>query len=214
MIRAGTGRRSASAAPRGAPLRSVNTLRRPTDSAVDLLADLVAMYDEGRREPLPLPAKTSYAWADAVHTHGDPERSAGYSWRSDRYPGEDAEPAHVRTWGEHAWLNVLVRAGLDDYASPAVAADAASDGRMMERLRSAGPAARRAVDDGAGGERGHRQDVRAGRSGHALHRRGRGDAGPDAVDHVQPGGDPGAARPGSAPDRRRGGRFRRSVRGR
>ncbi len=94
----------------------VNTLRRPTDSAVDLLADLVAMYDQGRREPLPLPVRTSYAWADAVHTHGDPERVAGYRWRSDRYPGEDAEPAHVRTWGEHAWLNVLVRAGLDDYA--------------------------------------------------------------------------------------------------
>ena len=94
----------------------VNTLRRPRDSAVDLLADLVAMYDQGRREPLPLPVRTSYAWADAVHTHGDPDRVAGYRWRSDRYPGEDAEPAHVRTWGEHAWLNVLVRAGLDDYA--------------------------------------------------------------------------------------------------
>ena len=94
----------------------VNMLRRPADSAVGLLADLVAMYDQGRREPLPLPVRTSYAWADAVHTHGDPERVAGYRWRSDRYPGEDAEPAHVRTWGERAWLNVLVKAGLDDYA--------------------------------------------------------------------------------------------------
>ena len=57
-------------------------LRRPAGSSVELLADLVAMYDEGRREPLPLPTKTSFAWADAVHTHGDPERSAGYRWRS------------------------------------------------------------------------------------------------------------------------------------
>ncbi len=49
-----------------------STLRRPAEPAVDLLADLVAMYDEGRREPLPLPTKTSFAWADAVHT---PRRS-------------------------------------------------------------------------------------------------------------------------------------------
>jgi exodeoxyribonuclease V gamma subunit len=93
-----------------------NTLRRPADSAVDLLTDLVAMYDEGRRAPLPLPTKTSFAWAEAVHTHGDPERSAGYRWKSDRYPGDDAEPAHVRTWGQGAWLKVLVDAGLDHYA--------------------------------------------------------------------------------------------------
>jgi len=94
----------------------VETLRSPSESPVELLADLVAMYDEGRREPLPLPVKTSYAWADTTHTHGDPVRIAGYRWKSDRYPGEDAEPAHVRTWGEHASLDVLVDAGLDEYA--------------------------------------------------------------------------------------------------
>ncbi len=91
-------------------------MRSPSESPVELLADLVAMYDEGRREPLPLPVKTSYAWADTTHTHGDPVRIAGYRWKSDRYPGEDAEPAHVRTWGEHASLDVLVDAGLDEYA--------------------------------------------------------------------------------------------------
>ncbi|HEX3285610.1 MAG TPA: exodeoxyribonuclease V subunit gamma [Mycobacterium sp.] len=93
-----------------------DTLRRPAESAVELLTDLVAMYDEGRRAPLPLPAKTSYAWAEAVHTHSDPERLAGYRWKSDRYPGEDAEPAHVRTWGAGAWLKILIDAGLDQYA--------------------------------------------------------------------------------------------------
>jgi exodeoxyribonuclease V gamma subunit len=93
-----------------------DTLRRPAESAVELLTDLVAMYDEGRQEPLPLPAKTSYAWAEAIHTHGDPERVAGYRWKSDRYPGEDAEPAHIRTWGQGAWLRVLIDAGLDEYA--------------------------------------------------------------------------------------------------
>ncbi|HLM17469.1 MAG TPA: exodeoxyribonuclease V subunit gamma, partial [Acidimicrobiia bacterium] len=98
------------------PLR-IETLRRPRESPVELLADLVALYDEGRREPLPLPVKTSYAWAEATHTHGDPQRIAGYRWKSDRYPGEDAEPAHVRTWGERASLSVLVDAGLGEYAS-------------------------------------------------------------------------------------------------
>ena len=95
----------------------VNTLRRPTDSAVDLLADLVAMYDQGRREPLPLPVRDVVRVGGCrAHAMAIRSGSAGYRWRSDRYPGEDAEPAHVRTWGEHAWLNVLVRAGLDDYA--------------------------------------------------------------------------------------------------
>jgi exodeoxyribonuclease V gamma subunit len=91
-------------------------LGRPADAAVDLLADLIAIYDAGRREPLPLPVKTSYAWAEAQHTHGDPERAAMYRWRSDRYPGEDQEPAHERAFGKGAWLSALVDAGLDAYA--------------------------------------------------------------------------------------------------
>jgi exodeoxyribonuclease V gamma subunit len=92
------------------------TLGRPAESAVDLLADLVAMYDEGRREPLPLPVKTSYAWAEATHSHGDPEREAGFRWRTGNYPGEDQAPAHERAFGKGAWLSDLVAAGLDAYA--------------------------------------------------------------------------------------------------
>ncbi len=116
-----TRRRDWSAIVIGRPKRGTaprqEELGRPAEAAVDLLADLVAMYDEGRREPLPLPVKTSYAWAEAKHGHGDPERSAGYRWRSnDRYPGEDAEKAHVRAFGKGAWLSALIDAGLDDYA--------------------------------------------------------------------------------------------------
>jgi exodeoxyribonuclease V gamma subunit len=91
-------------------------LGRPAEAAVDLLADLVALYDEGRREPLPLPVKTSYAWAEAKHGHGDPERAAMYRWRTDRYPGEDAEKAHERAFGKGAWLSELIDRGLDEYA--------------------------------------------------------------------------------------------------
>lgn len=79
------------------------------DNPVDLLADLVAIYDAGRREPLPLPVKTSYAWAEARHCGDDPEQKAGFRWRSGRYPGEDAEPAHVRAWGRDAWLRDLMQ---------------------------------------------------------------------------------------------------------
>ena len=52
------------------------------EPAVDLLRDLVAIYDAGRREPLPLPIKTSYAWACARHEGGDPEREAAFRWKS------------------------------------------------------------------------------------------------------------------------------------
>ena len=94
----------------------VEVMGRPQESATELLADLVAMYDQGRREPLPLPVKTSFAWADAVHGHRDPEYAARYKWHPDRYPGEDVEKAYERAFGEGAWLSHLVERGLDTYA--------------------------------------------------------------------------------------------------
>ncbi|MCV7288229.1 exodeoxyribonuclease V subunit gamma [Mycolicibacterium wolinskyi] len=91
----------------------VEGLGRP-ENPVELLADLVTIYDAGRREPLPLPVKTSYAWAAARHAGDDPQREAEYRWRSNRYPGEDEQPAHVRAWGRGAPLSRLV--GLGEYA--------------------------------------------------------------------------------------------------
>ncbi|MFI5509157.1 exodeoxyribonuclease V subunit gamma [Mycobacterium sp. NPDC051804] len=89
----------------------------PPDAAVELLRDLVAMYDAGRREPIPLPLKTSYAWAETDHHRGASMREAGWRWRTGKYPGEDQEPAHVRVWGPGFALEDLVAAGLPDYAS-------------------------------------------------------------------------------------------------
>lgn len=91
-------------------------LRGPDEPALDLLRDLVAVYDAGRREPLPLPPKTSYAWATAVHTGRKPEFTAGRDWSPQNYAGENAEPACVRAFGKDAPLEVLVRRGIDDYA--------------------------------------------------------------------------------------------------
>ncbi len=75
----------------------------PVPEAPDvLLRDLVALHDLGRREPLPLPLKTSFAWAEAVLHGDDPAEAAAKKWQSSRYPGEDADPAHVRVWGQRA----------------------------------------------------------------------------------------------------------------
>ncbi|MFY2860016.1 exodeoxyribonuclease V subunit gamma [Mycobacterium sp. THU-M104] len=76
---------------------------------VAVLGDLVALYDTGRREPLPLPLKTSYAWAQARRDGQDPARAAREKWQGDRLaPGDDAERAHARVWGKGAPLSVLL----------------------------------------------------------------------------------------------------------
>ncbi|MGB9308858.1 MAG: hypothetical protein WCB92_35745, partial [Mycobacterium sp.] len=73
------------------------------------LRDLVRLYDAGRREPLPLPARTSFAWADARNSDMDPMKAAGFRWCSQKnFDGEDAEPAQVRVWGPRARLEVLL----------------------------------------------------------------------------------------------------------
>lgn len=98
-------------APRG------NVIRRerlalagvPVTASAELLADLVAIYDAGRREPIPLPVKTSYAWAEARHSGGEPAYQADRRWRTDSFPGEDQEPAHARVWGRGAPLRELMQ---------------------------------------------------------------------------------------------------------
>jgi exodeoxyribonuclease V gamma subunit len=72
------------------------------------LRDLVAIFDAGRREPIPLPLKTSYAFAEARFSGDDPISVAGNRWRSNRFPGDNAAPAHVRVWGAAAPLQMLL----------------------------------------------------------------------------------------------------------
>ncbi|MEB4208103.1 exodeoxyribonuclease V subunit gamma [Mycobacterium sp. 94-17] len=87
----------------------VEGLGRPDDDATVLLRELVAIYDAGRREPIPLPIKTSYAWAAARHCGDDPVREAQFRWKTKQYPGEDQAPAHVRAWGKSARLEDLMQ---------------------------------------------------------------------------------------------------------
>lgn len=84
------------------------TLGAPDVDPVALLRDLVAIYDAGRREPIPLPLKTSYAYAAARYSGDDPLYAAGNRWRSNNFPGEDAAPAHARVWGARAPLRALL----------------------------------------------------------------------------------------------------------
>ena len=58
----------------------------------------MAIYDAGRREPIPLPLKTSYAWAEARHAGGGPTRG-GVRSGTPPIPGENEDPAHQRVWG-------------------------------------------------------------------------------------------------------------------
>lgn len=99
----------------------------PTDPR-ETLRDLVRLYDAGRREPLPLPLRTSYAWAAARDSGRDPVRVAGWRWNSQHnYRGEDAEPAHERVWGTRARLDVLLGA-------PRAGEEAAGEGTRLGAL--------------------------------------------------------------------------------
>jgi exodeoxyribonuclease V gamma subunit len=74
-----------------------------------VLADLVALFDAGRREPLPLPLKTSYAWAERRYRGKDPERYARSKWESNNFhDGEDRDRAIVRVWGSNPRFDVLL----------------------------------------------------------------------------------------------------------
>jgi exodeoxyribonuclease V gamma subunit len=92
--------------------RGTTPERRLLGPAVDapdvLLREILALYDAGRREPLPLPLKTSFAWASARFEEVDPREAALRKWRSRKYPAEDADPANVRVWGSGAPLETLL----------------------------------------------------------------------------------------------------------
>jgi exodeoxyribonuclease V gamma subunit len=85
---------------------------RPPAEPTAVLRDLVAIFDAGRREPLPLPLKTSYAWAQKRHEGRDPRWFANSKWESPRNMaiGEDADKAHVEVWGSRAPLTKLLAA--------------------------------------------------------------------------------------------------------
>ena len=79
------------------------------DKALALLRDLVDLYDRGLRDPLPMPPRTAYAWADAVRAHKSPLWPARNKWESSvRFPGEADDPVHVRVFGRGCPFDTLL----------------------------------------------------------------------------------------------------------
>ncbi|MEE6175428.1 exodeoxyribonuclease V subunit gamma [Mycobacterium sp. 050134] len=89
--------------------RIATRLFAPPPEPVAVARDLVALYDAGRREPLPLPLKTSCAWAEARRDGDHPYAAARAQWESTRFhPGENDERAHARVWGATSGMDQLL----------------------------------------------------------------------------------------------------------
>ncbi|NYD43767.1 exodeoxyribonuclease V subunit gamma [Nocardioides panaciterrulae] len=95
-------------------------------TAVDRLRELVELRDLGLCRPLAAPLATAHAWAEAHarELRGDdrsPAHAAAREWVTDPnnswgIEGEDADPWHVRVYGERAPLSRLLDDGLATYA--------------------------------------------------------------------------------------------------
>lgn len=136
--------------PRGSTPR-VQGLDAPND-AVGLLRDLVTMYDEGRRRPLPLPIKTSFAWAAPARpatTRRRRRTTAGAT--SATTPPSNGCGAATPTWPTWwAWMSTRSGSGCR-CCTPRPPRE-----RGRAHLRPDRTAARAGVDDRAGGQRRHR----------------------------------------------------------
>ena len=98
---------TAVAVGRGEPGRPRSATFGPIDRAraTTYLTQLVDLYDQGLREPLPLPLKTSLAYAGAmVKLEGEDQAlfQARRAWASGKFPGEDDDAPHTVIWGNRA----------------------------------------------------------------------------------------------------------------
>lgn len=82
----------------------------PPDEAAAAVAELVALYRSGLREPLPLPLKSGAAYAER-RARGSrvtvARTAAAQSWVSGSFPGEQGDPEHALVHGADAPLSVL-----------------------------------------------------------------------------------------------------------
>ncbi|MGY1829062.1 exodeoxyribonuclease V subunit gamma [Geodermatophilus sp. SYSU D01180] len=99
---------------RGTAART-SRLTAPTD-ALDVLGDLLELYDAGLCEPLPLATRASAAYAEARLGGTSVEqalRSAGDAWARGE-GGERDDRHHAHVWGERAPLTTLLGAAPAD----------------------------------------------------------------------------------------------------
>ena len=107
---------------RGQPGRPACATITPVqqEHAVDVLGELICLYDRGLKEPLPIPAKSAADYAAARFRDLDvteAERRARGKWVSGTYPGEDDDGAHLQVWGRLAPFETLLKSPPDDAAT-------------------------------------------------------------------------------------------------
>jgi exodeoxyribonuclease V gamma subunit len=89
--------------------------KRVADEAI---ADLVDLYINGMRTPLPLPCETAFAWqAGLAAGRGSAMRSAAGKWQTDHFSPERADPAHELLLPHAPTLEALIDAGFEDFAA-------------------------------------------------------------------------------------------------
>lgn len=93
------------------------------------LRQLIDVHDRGQREPLPLPVRTSLAYAEDYRfalagRESDPDLKADREWTTPRFnesgfPREDRDSWHVRAFGEHPPYSLLTSPLRGDETGPA-----------------------------------------------------------------------------------------------
>ena len=86
--------------------------------ALEHLSGLVALHDQGMREPLPIACMTSAAYARTLRAGGDARKAAAREWTSEwSYPKEDQDLEHQLVFGGVLDFDALCeRAGFDSLA--------------------------------------------------------------------------------------------------
>ena len=112
------GRAVYGAAPRGTTVTVVRLPRLDPELALQRLAALVELFDEGRREPLPIACKSSAAYAEALHNGGDAVNAATGEWDGPwNYAGEGEDLEHQLAFGGIlAFDELLGSTAFDAYA--------------------------------------------------------------------------------------------------
>ncbi len=104
---------------RGDPGQPMGATVQPLEQqlANEVIGELVALYDRGLREPLPLPVKSAAAYAETRFKRievAEAERRAGQKWTTGSFPGEVEDLAHIQVWGRNTPFEVLHKAPAED----------------------------------------------------------------------------------------------------
>jgi exodeoxyribonuclease V gamma subunit len=94
------GRAVFGAAPRGTTVTVVRLPRMEPGLALQHLAALAELFDEGLREPLPIACKSSAAYAEALHAGSDAVKAATGEWDGPwNFAGEGEDLEHQLAFG-------------------------------------------------------------------------------------------------------------------